>query len=131
MRSRLHAAFLVPVLRHCLIPLTVASALAASIGFANAASLYDGYWSVSIHTLRGACDPSFSVSVNIRDGRLDGANGALAGSVGRSGTLSAMIGGGETRAHASGRLAATTGGGRWTGVRRGGPCSGRWVAQRV
>ncbi len=121
------------IARYCLMSSAVIAAGAVgSVGFANAATPYDGYWTVSIMTHRGTCDRVTSVSVNIRDGRLDGANGALAGSVAGNGALRAVMGGGDSRGNASGRLAAAgRGGGSWSGVRSSGPCSGKWSAQRM
>lgn len=121
----------VAAIRRGAVALAAIAAVIASGGLARADTLYDGYWNVSIVTLRGACDRSASVSVSIRDGRIDGANGALVGSVGRNGALRAMIGGGDSRASASGRLAGAGGGGGWSGIRNGGPCSGRWSAQKM
>lgn len=113
---------------------TAAAALAAlavlAPGKARAAMPFDGHWRVSIQTLSGTCDRSYNFNVSIADGRLDGANGALLGTVNAKGGLNAMIGGGERRGSASGKLAGNAGSGRWTGVSSGSPCSGRWTAQR-
>jgi hypothetical protein len=121
------------VTRHCLLSSAlIAASVAGSAGAANAATLYDGYWNVSIMTHRGSCDRVTSLSVSIRDGRIDGAGGVLTGSVGSNGALRALLGGGDSRGSASGRLAAAgRGGGSWSGVRSGGSCSGRWSAQKM
>jgi hypothetical protein len=97
---------------------------------ARAAMPFDGSWSVQIMTVTGTCDRSYNFNVSIVDGRLDGANGALLGTVNTKGGVNAIIGGGDRRASANGKLAGTTGSGRWTGVSNGAPCSGRWTASR-
>ena len=96
----------------------------------HAANLYDGYWNVSIVTQAGSCDPTYSVAVQIADGRLNGANGALIGFVNANGAVSVQMGGGERRGTASGRLKGTTGSGRWSGTAAGASCRGRWTATR-
>ena len=97
---------------------------------ARAAMPFDGSWRVSIQTLSGSCDPVYNFNVSIVDGRLDAANGALLGTVNTKGGVSAVIGGGDRRASASGKLAGSAGSGRWNGVSKGAPCSGRWTASR-
>jgi hypothetical protein len=106
--------------------------LAATLipGNARAAMPFDGSWTVSIETRSGTCDRTLSFPVSIVDGRLDGANGALLGTVSAKGGLSAMLGGGDRRGSASGRLAGNSGSGRWSGNATGASCSGRWTATR-
>ena len=99
-------------------------------GKARAAMPFDGHWRVSIQTLSGNCDRSYNFAASIVDGRLDAANGALLGTVNSKGGVSAMVGGGDRRASATGKLAGNSGGGRWSGTSAGAPCSGRWTAQR-
>ena len=99
-------------------------------GKARAAMPFDGYWNVSIMTMSGTCDRSYNFAVSIRDGRLDGGNGALLGTVNTKGGLNAMLGGGDRRGQASGKLAGNSGSGRWSGNATGASCSGRWTAQR-
>ena len=96
----------------------------------RAANIYDGYWSVSITTVAGPCDPTYSVAVQIADGRLNGANGAVIGIVSANGAVSAQLGGGERRGTASGRLKGNLGSGRWSGTSGGSNCHGRWAASR-
>jgi hypothetical protein len=97
---------------------------------ARATSSYDGYWNVSITTVAGPCDPTYSVAVQIADGRLNGANGAIIGLVSTNGAVSAQMGGGERRGTASGRLKGNTGSGSWSGTASGSSCHGRWAASR-
>lgn len=112
----------------CVAALTLAAVLAP--GAASAGMPFDGFWKVSIETQSGTCDRALNLSVSIVEGRLDGANGALLGTVNSKGGLNALIGGGDRRATASGRLAGNSGSGRWSGIATGAACSGRWTAQR-
>ncbi len=95
-----------------------------------AATPFDGYWNVSIMTQSGACDRSYNFAVSIVDGRLDGADGALLGTVNGKGGVNVLMGGGDRRGSASGRLAGNSGSGRWSGSATGSACSGRWTARR-
>jgi hypothetical protein len=107
------------------------AALAAlAPGKARAAMPFDGNWTVSIITQSGSCDRSLSFPVSIVDGRLDGANGALLGTVTPKGGVNVMLGGGDRRGSASGRLAGNAGSGRWSGNATGASCSGSWTARR-
>jgi hypothetical protein len=110
---------------------TALAVLAAMMpGKAHAAMPFDGSWSVSIITQAGSCDRSYNFAVSIIDGRLDGANGALLGTVNSKGGLNVLLGGGDRRGQASGRLVGNSGSGRWSGNATGASCSGRWTAQR-
>ena len=108
--------------------LIAGSILVAAPG--RAANSYDGYWNVSITTAAGPCDPTYSVAVQIADGRLNGANGAVIGLVSAKFAVSAQMGGGERRGTASGRLKGNIGSGRWSGKASGSSCHGRWTASR-
>jgi hypothetical protein len=96
----------------------------------HAAMPFDGSWSVSIITQSGSCDRSYTFPVSIVDGRFDGANGALLGTVSAKGGVSVMLGGGDRRGQASGRLVGNSGSGRWSGNATGASCSGHWTARR-
>jgi hypothetical protein len=102
----------------------------AAPGKARAAMPFDGYWNVSIMTTSGTCDRSYNFAVSIVDGRLNGGNGALLGTVSTKGGVNAMLGGGDRTGSASGKLAGNSGSGRWSGNATGASCSGRWIAQR-
>jgi hypothetical protein len=99
-------------------------------GKARAAMPFDGSWTVSIMTQSGSCNPTYTFPVSIVDGRLDGANGALLGTVNARGSVSVMLGGSDRRGSATGRLTAKSGSGRWSGSATGAACSGRWTATR-
>ena len=113
---------------------TAAAAFAAltvlAQGQARAAMPFDGNWTVSIVTQSGSCDRSYTFPVSIIDGRFDGANGALLGTVNAKGGVNVMLGGGDRRGTASGRLTGNAGAGRWSGNATGASCSGRWTATR-
>jgi hypothetical protein len=109
---------------------TVVVAVTALSAPTRAANVFDGYWNVSIKTQAGACDPSYSFAVEIADGRLNGANGALVGLVSNKGAVSVQMGGGDRRGTANGKLSGNGGAGRWSGKATGASCSGRWTAQR-
>jgi hypothetical protein len=112
----------------CAASLVLAAALMP--GKALAAMPFDGSWSVSIMTQSGSCDRAYNFAVSIVDGRLDGANGALLGTVNTKGGVSVMMGGGDRRGTASGRLVGNSGSGRWSGNATGASCSGSWTARR-
>ena len=112
----------------CAAAVTVVAAMMP--GKALAAMPFDGAWNVSIITQSGACDRSYDFAVSIVDGRLDGANGALLGTVNSKGGVNVMLGGGDRRGRASGRLIGNSGSGRWSGNATGASCSGRWTAWR-
>jgi hypothetical protein len=108
----------------------LAALAAMAPGKAGAAMPFDGSWTVSIKTQSGSCDPTYTFPVSISDGRLDGANGALLGTVNAKGGVSVMMGGGDRRGSASGRLVGNAGSGRWSGSATGAACSGSWTARR-
>lgn len=117
-------------LRFAIAGAVLAALAALAPGQARAAMPFDGHWTVSIETRSGTCDRTLSFPVSIVDGRLDGANGALLGTVNTKGGVSVMLGGGDRRGTASGRLAGNSGAGRWSGNATGASCSGRWTATR-
>lgn len=116
--------------RHFLFAAAAAALAALAPGKARAAMPFDGNWTVSIVTQSGSCDRTLSFPVSIVDGRLDGGNGALLGTVSTRGGVNAMLGGGDRRGSANGRLVGNAGSGRWSGNATGATCSGRWTAQR-
>ncbi|MFL6789992.1 MAG: hypothetical protein ACJ8EE_02305 [Bradyrhizobium sp.] len=92
---------------------------------------YDGYWNVLIITLAGACNRTYSFPVTISGGRVFGGGGArVSGRVGRGGAVAVSVSAGNSYASGSGRLGATSGGGRWSGRGSFGVCAGRWQAAR-
>jgi hypothetical protein len=109
-----------------------AMTLAAAIGSAQAASGYDGSWSVIITTARGACNSGAGFVLQIRDGAVYGGGGGfnVGGRVSPSGTVQVSVSSGQQRASGSGRLRGSAGNGSWRGVGSQGVCSGSWSASR-
>jgi hypothetical protein len=111
-----------------------ALALAAAIpalGPAEAVPSYDGIWSVVIITRAGLCDPSYRYPIRISNGHVLNAGKAavqISGRVGKNGAVVVSVSKGDKTAVGTGRLAATSGGGSWTGGN--GICAGVWQAER-
>jgi hypothetical protein len=80
----------------------------------QAASRFDGSWTVQITTRRGACDPNSSFGVEIHDGVV---SGAASGRVSKSGAVSVSVSSGGSYASGSGRLSTSSGAGSWHGSR--------------
>ena len=98
---------------------------------AEAHSAYDGSWDLIFVTQRGACDPTYSFSVNITDGIVTHPNLVrFRGYVVRSGAVRASVTVQDKFASGSGRLARNSGRGTWSGHSGQARCSGYWTAQR-
>jgi len=90
---------------------------------------YDGLWSVSVVTKKGACDPGYRYPVRITNGTLFNAGDTtftVTGKVRSTGAITVTVSAAGKSATGSGRLAGDAGGGSWTG----GSCSGTWTAER-
>src|SRR5271168_4018203 len=89
---------------------TVAIVAASATDTARARTSFDGGWTVQIMTQRGACDPSSSFGVEIRDANIYGSGGMpVRGRVAGNGAVSVSVASGEQRASGSGRLSASSG----------------------
>jgi hypothetical protein len=109
----------------------LAVAVAASTAsVASARTVYDGRWSLSIVTQRGACD-SYKFPVEINNGHVSfpGLNKA-SGRVAANGAVRVFVSAGGKSASGSGRLSPGAGSGRWSGRSGSDRCSGIWTAQR-
>jgi hypothetical protein len=120
---------------HAFRAVSVATVLAAALSSAvpAAAQSFDGQWSVSIITRRGACDPSYRIGVLIRGGQvyyMGGGGVAVSGRVARSGAVAVSVASGGQSASGSGRLRGNGGSGVWRGQGSAGVCSGVWAASR-
>ena len=114
--------------RGSLFALVAASATLASSG-TNAVPGFDGLWSVSIVTEKGACDRGYRYPVRITNGVLANAgsvNISIVGKVQPTGAITVMVSAAGKSANGTGRLSGDLGEGRWTG----GECSGSWTAER-
>jgi len=93
---------------------------------------FDGFWSVSIVTRAGPCDPSYRYPARIYFGRVLQADNdfsyQLTGAVSGKGAISVTVSKGGQSATGYGRLVGLRGGGRWSAA--GGQCSGFWSAFR-
>ena len=109
----------------------LAVAVAASTAsMAAARTVYDGQWSLSIVTQRGACD-TYKFPVEIVNGRVSfpGLNKAT-GRVTANGAVRVFVSAGDKFASGSGRLSPGSGRGRWSGSSGPDRCSGTWTAER-
>jgi len=99
---------------------------------ADAAANHDGVWSVVIITNQGICDPSYRYPIRISKGSVLNAGGnaavTITGKVEKNGAVVVNVAAGDKTATGTGKLAATSGGGSWSGGN--GACSGVWQAER-
>jgi hypothetical protein len=98
---------------------------------ADAGPSYDGLWSVVIMTKAGQCDPAYRYPIRITNGSLGNAGSApinITGKVGKNGAVVVNVAAGDKSATGTGRLAAASGAGSWSGGN--GACSGIWEAER-
>jgi hypothetical protein len=108
-----------------------ASCLVAFVSIAQARSAYDGSWDLLFVTQRGACDPTYSVSVNVVDGVVTHPNLVkFRGFVARSGAVRASVTVPDKYASGSGRLSINSGRGTWSGYSGNARCVGYWTARR-
>ena len=106
--TRLHRIALVPA---------VLIGLAAAPGRADAASRFDGAWSVVATADSGTYTGPYRYPIVIRDGTVDDAGGQGIDASGRAapdGRISGTIRQGLANVAVSGRLRGTAGSGRWT-----------------
>jgi len=103
---------------------------AATVSAAAASTPYDGRWSLSITTTRGACD-TYNFPVDISNGRVSfpGLNKA-SGQVSAKGAVKVFVSAAGKSAAGSGQLTPGSGSGRWSGKSGTDTCSGTWTAQR-
>jgi hypothetical protein len=100
---------------------------------ADAATPFDGEWSVLIITSTGTCDESYRFAGRITNGIISYEGGgaiAVSGRVAPSGALTATVSNGPNYGMASGRLVGNSGKGTWRGQNSIGACSGSWTAER-
>jgi hypothetical protein len=110
---------------------SLAFALAAlSAGHAVAGTIYDGAWSISIVTERGACD-RYNFPAQITNGRVTFPGLVKAnGRVSRNGAVRVFVSAMGKTASGTGKLSRSSGRGRWAGRSGEDRCSGIWTAQR-
>lgn len=129
--SRLAKTHMEQTMKNLLTHTIAASCLVASVSVAQARTVYDGSWDLLFVTQRGACDPTYTFSVNITDGVVTHPNLVrFRGRVARSGAVRASVTVSDKYASGSGRLSSHTGRGTWSGYSGGARCSGYWSARR-
>jgi hypothetical protein len=115
-------------------PSLLIAATCCFIGFASAAharSAYDGSWDLVFVTQRGACDSSYSFTVDVTNGMVTHPNLVrFRGYVAKSGSVRAAVTVQDKYASGRGKLAARSGHGTWSGHSGTAQCSGYWTAQR-
>lgn len=117
--------------KNVLFCMTAAGILVGMASVAQARSAYDGLWDLVFVTQRGACDPTYSFSVNISDGIVTHPNLVkFRGYVAGTGAVRASVTVQDKYAAGSGRLAGNSGRGTWSGHSGHARCSGYWTAQR-
>lgn len=135
-RAKTIAVSLNPAARLFALAAFAAAALTAAIvlaGSAKAGAAFDGAWKVTIITQSGNCDPAYSYPVKVEGGRVSySGDGSfdISGQVGDAGAVNVSISLGDQKASASGKLAANSGSGQWSGKSSSAVCSGRWEARR-
>lgn len=98
---------------------------------ANARTTYDGSWDLLFVTQRGACDPSYSFTVNVANGIVTHPNLVrFNGYVAPSGAVRASVTVHDKYASGTGRLSGASGRGTWRGHSGNARCSGYWTGQR-
>ena len=98
---------------------------------AHARSAYDGSWDLLFVTQGGACDSSYSFTVNVANGVVTHPNLVrFRGRVGKSGSVRASVTVQDKYAVGAGRLGASSGRGTWSGHSGSSQCFGYWTAQR-
>jgi hypothetical protein len=108
-----------------------AACLFATASAAHARSAYDGSWDLVFVTQKGACDPTYSFTVNISDGVVTHPNLVrLRGHVAKPGSVHASVTVQDKFASGTGKLFGTSGRGSWSGRAGSARCSGHWTAQR-
>ena len=106
------------------------AAVASTASIASASSPYDGRWSLSIVTQKGACD-AYNFPVNIENGYVSVPGLVRAnGRVTAKGAVRVTVAVQDKSASGSGRLSLGSGSGRWSGKSGEARCSGTWTAQR-
>jgi hypothetical protein len=111
--------------------MTGAACLAFAASSADARTTYDGSWDLLFVTQRGACDPSYSFTVDVSNGVVTHPNLVkFRGYVARSGAVHASVTVQDKYASGSGRLSGASGRGTWSGHSGNGHCAGYWTAQR-
>ena len=118
-------------MKHGATSILAATLLIAACATATARSAYDGSWSLLFVTQKGDCDSAYNFTVNVSNGVITHPNIVhFRGYVTNRGFVRASVTVHEKHASGSGRLAANSGQGTWSGYSGSSRCSGYWTAQR-
>jgi hypothetical protein len=92
---------------------------------------YDGVWNVTFTPRQGNCFNPYNAPFIVRGRHVSsGGNGKVTGGVRPNGAVEVRLSVGLSYANGTGKLAARSGAGRWTGLITGDQCSGTWQATR-
>jgi hypothetical protein len=92
---------------------------------------YDGVWNVTFTPRQGNCFNPYNAPFIVRGRHVSsGGNGKVTGGVRPDGAVAVRLSVGLSYANGTGKLAARSGTGRWTGLITGDQCSGTWQATR-
>jgi hypothetical protein len=105
----------------------------AALDRAQASTIYDGSWNVTVNGQTSDCQGSYSYAVSISNGNIGyrGGDASLSGHVSSGGAVQVHVVSGGRSASGSGRLSRNFGSGRFSGRSSTGVCAGSWVAQRT
>ena len=96
---------------------------APAFASASGATAYDGSWSLSITTQRGACD-TYNFPVDITNGQVSFPGLVRAsGRVAKGGAVRVNVAAGDKSASGAGKLTGGSGHGRWSGKSGSASCS--------
>ncbi len=110
--------------------LSVAAMVMAAAHVAQAQSINDGTWAVTLITQSGDCDPSVSSKIQVRDGQIN-ENGLFArinGGIDDAGRVALQVVRGADNIAARGTVKGVQARGSWSSPSRN--CSGSWMAMR-
>jgi hypothetical protein len=111
--------------------LTLALGAATLPGQAGAATAFDGVWSVQIKAENGDCNASYTVPIQVSDGRISYSgpfNAKASGKIGANGALSVSFAHSDKVVNARGSLKGGSGYGSWKSPSQ--RCDGTWVARK-
>ena len=108
----------------------VALCLASAVP-AHAVTKFDGAWNLKFITQRGTCD-TYNFTVNVNNGIVTHPNLVrFHGVVANSGAVKASVTVMDKFASGTGKLAASTGRGTWSGYSGQDRCGGYWTAEKA
>jgi len=97
----------------------------------TAADSYDGVWAISISADAGICDQNLTLPIQVSGGKISypGLFVSATGSVSGRGAVDVHILAANDRVDGTGKVAGTTGSGRWSSPTL--KCAGSWSASRT